>query len=144
MTVYTSSSSRLHPREVMLIRHLKIMGWSDYQIWKDYHIPIPVIQKAKKDIERQATEEFENKEIHAVELSKWRDRLKEIVDNMDSIAKDLSVSYADRLNAERMKLLAMLRDAIEASISSSESHTALEKIVEKSNSRGRLERRDSQ
>ena len=38
----------------------------------------------------------------------------------------------------------MLRDAIEASISSSESHTALEKIVEKSNSRGRLERRDSQ
>jgi hypothetical protein len=45
-----------------------------------------------------------NKEIHAVELSKWRDRLKEIVDNMDSIAKDLSVSYADRLNAERMKL----------------------------------------
>ena len=60
MTVYTSS--RLHPREVMLIRHPKIMGWSDYQIWKDYHIPIPVIQKAKKDIERQATEEFENKE----------------------------------------------------------------------------------
>ena len=77
MTVYTSSSSRLHPREVMLIRHLKIMGWSDYQIWKDYHIPIPVIQKAKKDIERQATEEFENKEMHAVELSKWKERLKD-------------------------------------------------------------------
>ena len=51
--------------------------------------------------------------------AKWRDRLKEIVDNMDSIAKDQNVSYADRLNAERMKLeaLAMLRDAIEASIS---------------------------
>ena len=68
MTVYTSSSSRLHPPEVMLIRHLKIMGWSDYQIWKDYHIPITVIQKANKDIERQAVEEFDNKDKHEVEL----------------------------------------------------------------------------
>ena len=75
-----------------------------------------------------------------------KDRLKVIIDNMDSIAKDQNVSYADRLKSERIKLeaLAMLRDAIEASIISSDPHTALEKIVEKSNSRGRLERRDSQ
>jgi hypothetical protein len=104
MTVYTSSS-RLHSREVMLIRRLLVLGWSDHRIWKEYRIPIPVIQKAKKDIEIQATEKFENKEIQAVELSKWKDRLKEIVDNMDSIAKDLSVSYAHRLNAERMTSL---------------------------------------
>ena len=65
--------------------------------------------------------------------------MKEIVDNMDSIAKDLSVSYADRLNAEENESQLMLRDEVEASISSSESHTALEKIVEKSNSRERLE-----
>jgi hypothetical protein len=42
--------------------------------------------------------------MQAFELSKWKERLKIIIDSMDSIAKDLSVSYADRLNAERMKL----------------------------------------
>jgi hypothetical protein len=78
---------------------------------------IPVIQRANKEIKRQATEEFANKESHAVELAKFKERLKIIVDSMDSIAKDNNVSHADRLNAERIKLdaLALLRDAIEAS-----------------------------
>jgi hypothetical protein len=42
------------------------------------------------------------------------------------------VSLADRLKSESVKLeaLAMLRGAIEASISSSDPHTALKKIVE--------------
>jgi hypothetical protein len=106
----TNSRIRLHPLEVMLIRHLMVMGKFDYQIWKDYRIPIPVIQKAKKEIQRQATEKFDNKEIHAIELAKWRDRLKIIIDNMDSIAKDQNVSHADRINSENVKLeaLAML------------------------------------
>ena len=110
------------------------MGWSDYQIWKEYHIPIPVIQKAKKEIERQATEEFENKESHAVELAKFEERLKIIIDSMDSITKDPNVSLADRIKSESVKLeaLAILRDAIEASISSPDPHSALKKIVEHS------------
>ena len=58
---------KLHQLDVMLIRRLKVFGWSDYQIWKKYRIPIPVIQKANKEIERQATEEFDNKAVHAVE-----------------------------------------------------------------------------
>jgi hypothetical protein len=49
------SIRKLHPRDVMLIRRLKVYGWSDERIWKEYRIPIPVIQKAKKEIERQAT-----------------------------------------------------------------------------------------
>jgi putative cell wall-binding protein len=115
------------------------MGWSDYQIWKEYCIAIPVIQKAKKEIERQATEEFNNKESHAVELAKWKDRLKLIIDSMDSIAKDKNVSYADRIKSESVKLeaLVILRDAIEASISSVDPHSALEKIVEQSSRRQR-------
>jgi hypothetical protein len=122
MTVYTNSNSRLQPREVMLIQHLKIMGWSDYQIWKDYHIPIPVIYKARKEIERQAAVEFDNKEMHAVELAKLKHLLKIVIDSMDAIAKDPNVSIADRLKSESIKLeaLAMLRDAIEVSISFSD------------------------
>lgn len=61
-----NSSSKLHLREVMLIRRLWFWGWSDYQIWKEYRIPFPVVQKAKNEIERQVTEEFDNKESHAV------------------------------------------------------------------------------
>jgi hypothetical protein len=55
---------------------------------------------------------------------------------MDSIAKDQNVSYADRVKSESVKLeaLAMLRDAIEASITSSDPHSALEKIIGKSGS----------
>jgi hypothetical protein len=137
-----NNSIKLHPREVMLIRHLRVMGKSDYQIWKEYHIAIPVIQKAKKEIERQAVEEFENKEMQAVELANWKDRLKFVIDNMDSMAKDENISPADRLNAERIKLeaLAMLRDAIEASISSPDPYSALKKIVEQSNDQNRLQR----
>jgi hypothetical protein len=132
-----SNSNKLHPREVMLIRRLWVGGWTDYQIWKEYRIPIPVIQKAKKEIERQAIEEFENKELHAVELAKFKERVKFVIDNMDSIAKDKNVSHADRIKSESVKLeaLAMLRDATEASITSSDPHTALEKIIEQSNSR---------
>jgi hypothetical protein len=66
-------SSKLHPREVMLIRRLWFWGWSDEQIWKEYHIPFPVIQKAKNERERQATEEFDNKEQHAVELARFKE-----------------------------------------------------------------------
>jgi hypothetical protein len=118
----------------MLIRRLWFEGWTDYRIWKEYRIPLPVIQKAKKEIERQAAEEFENIESHAVELAKWKDRLKSIIDSNDSIAKDKSVSIADRLKSESIKLeaLEMLRDALIASISSSDPKTALKKIVEES------------
>lgn len=124
-------SNKLHPREVKLIRRLWFWGWSDYQIWKEYGIPIPVIQKAKREIERQSTEEFENKEMHAVELAMLKDRLKFVVDSMDSIAKDPNVSHADRINSESVKLeaLAILRDAISASISSPDPHSALKKII---------------
>ena len=68
------SSSNLHQREVVLIRRLWFEGWTDYNIWKEYRIHFPVIQKAKDEIERQATKEFENKELHAVELARWKDR----------------------------------------------------------------------
>jgi hypothetical protein len=63
---------------------------------------------------------------------------------MDSIAKDPKVSLADRLNSERIKVEALgkLQDVIEASISSPDPHTALEKIVEQSNRR--WDRRGSQ
>ena len=87
-----SSSSKLHQREVMLIRRLWFEGWTDYQIWKEYRISFPVIQKAKDEIERQAAEEFENKESHAVELARFKNRLKFIIDSMDAIAKDKTVS----------------------------------------------------
>lgn len=104
----SSSRSKLHPPEVVLIRHQQVMGWSDYQIWKEYCVPIPVIQKAKNEIERQATEEFENEELHVVELAKWKDRLKLIIDSMDLIAKDKNVSYADRIKFESFKLEALV------------------------------------
>lgn len=130
------SIRKLHPRDVMLIRRLKVFGWSDERIWKEYRIPMPVIQKAKKEIERRATEEFNNKGLHAVELAKFKERLKIIIDSNDSIAKDKSLSLADRLKSESIKVeaLAILRDTIEASISSSDPHGALGKIVEKSSS----------
>jgi hypothetical protein len=121
----------------MLIRRLKVFGWSDERIWKEYRIPIPVIQKAKDKIERQATEEFENKEIQAFELAKLKDRLKMVIDGMDSIATDDNVSIADRLKSESIKLeaLAMLRNTIEASISSPDPLRALQKIDEGSSRR---------
>lgn len=58
---------------------------------------------------------------------------------MDAIAKDPNVSHADRINSESVKLeaLAVLQDAVEASISSSDPYGALEKIVEQSSSRQR-------
>jgi hypothetical protein len=126
------TSSKLYSRELMSIRRLKILSYSDEQICREYRIPIPTIQKAKKEIQRKAVEEFENKELHAFELAKLKDRLKEIIDNMDSIAKDKNVPLADRLNSERIKVeaLALQRDAIEASISSPDPYSALEKIVE--------------
>ena len=129
-----SSNTTLHPREVMLIRQLWFWGWDDYQIWKEYRIPIPVIQKAKDEIEIQATEEFENKESHAVELAKLKERLMFVVDTNDAITKDPNVSHADRLKSESIKLesLAMLRDIIEASNTSPDPQSALKKIVEQS------------
>jgi hypothetical protein len=129
-----SSSNKLHPRELMLIRRLWVWGWTDERIWKEYHIPIDVIQKAKKKVERQAIEEFNNKEMQAFELVKFKDRLKFIIYNMNAIAKDPNVSHADRIKSEAIKLdaLAMLRNAIEASISSPDPRTALKKIVEQS------------
>lgn len=133
----SQSSNKLHPRDVMLIRRLKVFGLSDYQIWKEYRIPLPVIQKANKEIERQATEEFENKEQHAVELEKFKARLKFIIDSADLMANDKNLSHADRLDAERIKLdsLAMLQVATEASITSPDPRIALKKIVERSNNR---------
>jgi hypothetical protein len=118
----------------MLIRQLWFWGWDDYQIWKEYRIPFPVIQKAKDEIERQATEEFENKESHAVELARLKERLMFVVDTNDAITKDPNVSQADRINSESIKLeaLAILRDTIEASISSADPYSALEKIVKQS------------
>ncbi|MGH9926271.1 MAG: hypothetical protein ACREAS_10360 [Nitrososphaera sp.] len=133
---HSGSSNKLHPREVMLIRRLWVWGWSDEQIWKEYRIPIPVILKAKKKIERQAIEEFNNKEMQAFELAKFKERLKFIIDSNDAIAKDPNVSLSDRLKSEAIKLdaLAMLQNGIEASISSSDPYSALGKIVEKSSS----------
>jgi hypothetical protein len=120
----------------MLIRRLLVWGWSEERIWQEYRIPIPVIQKAKKKIERQAFEEFNNKEMLAFELAKLKDRLMFIIDSNEAIARDKNVSLADRLKSEAIKLesLAMLRNAIDASISSSDPHTALKKIVKKSSS----------
>jgi hypothetical protein len=123
----------------MLIRRLWVWGWSDERIWKEYCIPIPVIQRAKKVIERQAFEEFNNKEMQAFELAKFKDRLTFVIDSNDAITKDPNVSLADRLKSESIKLeaLAMLQIAIVASISSRDPYSALEKIVEKSSSRQR-------
>jgi hypothetical protein len=133
------SIRKLHPHEMMLIRRLWFEGWTDYQIWKDYRIPFPVIQKAKDEIERQATEEFENKEMLASELAKLKHLFKLVIDYMDSIAKDPKISLADRINSERIKVEALgkLQDVIEGSISSPDPHTALKKIVEKSSSNQR-------
>jgi hypothetical protein len=78
---------KLHSREVMLIQRLKVFGWSDERIWREYHIPIAFIRKAMKEIERQATEEFDNKELHAVELAKFMQRSKIIIDSMDSFTR---------------------------------------------------------
>jgi hypothetical protein len=122
----------------MLIRRLLVWGWTDERIWKEYRIPISTIQKAKNEIEKQAIEEFENKAFHAVELVRFKDRMKFIIDSMDSITNDPNVPLADMINSEKVKLdaLATLRDAIEASISSSDPYSALEKIVEQSRIRG--------
>lgn len=79
------SDSKLHPREVMLILRPWFEGWTDYQIWKEYRISIPVIEKAKDEIERQATKEFENKKLHVVELARLKHLLKLIIDSTDAI-----------------------------------------------------------
>jgi hypothetical protein len=130
------SCSNLHRREVMLIQRLLVWGWSDERIWKEYRIPISTIQKAKK-IERQATEEFENKESNAVELARFKEQLKSIIDSMGAIAKDKNVSLADRIKSEAVKLeaLTMLRVALESSITSPDPYGALEKIVEQNSPR---------
>src|SRR4051794_5693271 len=94
---HTSNGNKLHPREVMLIRRLWVWGWSDERIWKECRIPIPLIQKAKDEIERQATEEFNNKEMQAFELAKLKDRLKFVIDSNDAITRDPNVSLADRI-----------------------------------------------
>ena len=51
-------------------------------------------------------------------LAKFEERLKFIIDTMNAIAKDPNVSHADRIKSESIKLeaIAILRDAIEASI----------------------------
>src|SRR5918999_5127782 len=100
---HSSTSIKLHTREVMLIRRLWVWGWSDERIWKEYCIPIPVIQRAKKVIERQAFEEFNNKEMQAFELAKFKDRLTFVIDSNDAITKDPNVSLADRLKSESIK-----------------------------------------
>lgn len=132
-----SRDSKLHPRDVMLIRRLKVDGWSDERIWKEYRIPVPLIEKAKKEIGRQAMKEFENKEQHTVELANYKERLKFIIDSVDSIAKDKNLSHADRIKFETIKLevLAMLQVATEASVSCPDQYSALKKIVERSNNR---------
>jgi hypothetical protein len=126
--------NKLHAREVMLIRRLWFEGWTDYRIWKEYRIPFPVILKAKDEIERQATKEFENKELHAVELARLKHLLKIVIDSNDAITKDPNVSHADRIKSEAIKLdaVAMLQNVIIASISCSDPHNALRKIVEQS------------
>lgn len=131
------SVRKLHPRDVMLTRRLKVFGWSEERIWQDYRLSIPLIQKAKKEMEGQAMKEFENKEQHAVELAKFKERLKFIIDSADLMAKDKNLSPDDRLNSERSKLeaLAMLRDATEASISSPDPYSAVKKITEHGRSR---------
>jgi hypothetical protein len=67
--------------------------------------------------------------LHAVELARFKERLKFVIDSMDAIAKDSNLSHADRIKSEAVKLeaLAMLRDAIEASITSPDPHSALKK-----------------
>jgi hypothetical protein len=132
-----TSKKKLHQRDVMLIRRLKVRGLSGERIWSEYRISIPVIQRAKDEIERQATEEFESKEHHAVELANYRDRLKIIIDGADSIIKHKNLSIADRIKFERimLELLAMLQDAIEASIISPNPRSALKKIIEQSDNR---------
>ena len=86
-------------------------------------------------------DEFDNKESYAVELARFKERLKFIVDSMDSIIKDPNVSIADRIKSESVKseALAMLRDATEAAISSPDPHSALKKIFERSSRRTALE-----
>jgi hypothetical protein len=116
----------------MLIRRLLVWGWSDERIWNEYRIPYPVIQKAKKVIERQAMEEFENKEMLAFELTKCKERLKLIIDCNDSISKDENLPYKIRLDSERIKVdaLGKLQNVIEASITSPDPSAALDKIAE--------------
>jgi hypothetical protein len=94
----------------MLIRKLRFWGRTDYQIWKEYSIPLPLIQRAKKEIERQAIKEFDNKDLEAFELAKLKKRLKFVIDSMGSLAKDPNVSHADRIKSEAVKVeaLAML------------------------------------
>ena len=74
-----------------MTRRLRFEGWNDYQIWKEYRIPIPVIVKAKDEIERQATKEFENKELHRVELARLKHLLKLVLDINDAIINDPNV-----------------------------------------------------
>ncbi len=72
--------------------------------------------------------------MHAVELARLKHLLKLVIDTNDAITKDPNVSLADRLKSENIKLeaLAILRDTIEASISSPNPSNALKKIIERS------------
>jgi hypothetical protein len=70
----------------------------------------------------------------ASELAKLKHLFNLVIDYMDSITKDPKVSLADRLNSERIKVDAIgkLQDVIEASITSPDPSTALDKIAEQS------------
>mgnify|MGYP003581109203 CR=1 FL=1 len=58
-------------------------------------------------IERHATEESEDKESHAFKVAIFKERLKFVIDNMDSIAKDENLPYTIRLNLERIEVDAL-------------------------------------
>ena len=47
----------------------------------------------KKKLERHAAEEFENKKRHATELTKFKERLRFIIDNINAIARDKNVYH---------------------------------------------------
>ena len=51
-------------------------------------------ESTSNEIEIQATEEFENKKLHAVELTRLTHLLKVVIDSMDSITKNPNVSLA--------------------------------------------------
>jgi hypothetical protein len=72
-------------------------------------------------------------------LARLKHLLKVVIDANDAIAKEPSVSPADRLKSESIKLeaLAILQNGVIASTSSSDWRSALEKIVEKSSGRQR-------
>jgi len=62
---------------------------------------------------------LKNKEHPAAELTKFKEQLKFIIDNMNAIARDKNVSLADRLKSQAIKLNAPSRDNRSLSHSSS-------------------------